>query len=635
MKQAGRGPRPNRGAIVTRDALSPAPSDDPQSSSIIEILSMNEARDTRKWDSIAREVKRRVTKPRRQGLTLPTYPSTDEFEENSFPVESGRPLTAEEQVRARLEAQARRDYVASHVPITTANIQPFQQPDIQSNFCFKCWMLVASPPVGLSCHYCPVIAHRHCVDTLQIKAKEKLRKIRQRYEQDDMNENVFESSDEEEDSIAVDSEAAVHEISAEELNMKWVCPFCIEMLHDHNDYKENKEITARSIIEARKRSMSVAATARMFIARKRWIARVRNSIKIQRFLRARTTMMQLREELRSTKNVIRVGLHELELRLVAATVDVDPHEFDVFRTVGQFGSIMLPKYLKSMPAEKPELRHAIEVLRTCLPTPPVHLRPAEKAVSSNSLMLSVTVHDMLDGEKQIYRMDTPLVETIRKRKAHTFAKKQHAGTADDLLSDSLDDLSITSTPTDDGKVKSYKRQIFFRPQLRGVMMFPACHADVILRFTVTEVSKWPNGVALARAEMSITDYVLKRQAAVLTQRLESVGRIDKAVEAANFCRLNIANFRNSRSEPSRFVLGHGRLTWAFIPSATSTSMAGPLLLLPDVDSWGAKRRTWCVILEKTIYVYGSVADLVPKEVVDLSNCKVMIHQNEVSMYERT
>jgi len=341
-------------------------------------------------------------------------------------------------------------------------------------------------------------------------------------------------------------------------------------------------------------------------------------------------MQHLREELRATKNVIRVGLHEVALQLMITGVEPNPEEHELFKNVGQFGSIMMDKYIKTPPPNKPELRTAIEVFKSVMPTPPLHLRPMEKAASANSLVLTVTVHDLLDGEKQIYRLDTPLVETHRKRVAHSRQAHKVSAGSEEELNDAIDDLSIRSISSEQSKMRSGKK-LYFRPQLRGVMTFPACHADVMLRFTVSEISKWPIAVAIARTEMTVTDYVLKRQAVVLSQRLEFVTRTDKTVEPAAFSRLNIANFRNSRAEPSRFVLGHGRLTWGFISATGSSTMAGPLLLLPDVDSWGAKKRTWCAIMDKTFYIYASTSDVVAKEAIELKNCRVMMHENEVCL----
>lgn len=635
-----KGPRPNRGAVGTSSLagaspLSKAIADDalmePDHSSILEILSMNEARDTCKWDSIAKGVKRRVVRPRRDGLAIPSYSSSDE-EDYPRVAEPERPLTADERIRQKLEAQAKLDHVASYTPLTTAAMTPFGKLDIQSNFCFKCWMLVSAPPVGLSCFYCPVIAHRHCVEIIQVQAKAKLRRMRRKFgdadEPDD--DDIFHSSDEDSEDTSrqfVTAQTAVDNVTAEELNMKWVCPFCIETLHCHNDFKEQKVDTALRIIEERRRSTTVAATAKMFMARKRWIARVKNSIKIQRFIRQRTTMQHLREELRATKSVVRVVLQEVQLQLIVPGVEHNPEEYDLFRNIGQFGSIMLDKYLKTSPPNKPDLKTAIEIFRAGMATPALHLRPMEKAVSSNSLVLTVTVHDMLDGDKQIYRLDTPLLETSKKRKAHVRGDAQSDD--DRSVNSMLDDLSLRSGSSEQQRIKMGQKQLYYRPQLRGVMVFPACHADVLLRFTVSEVSKWPNSVAIARAEMVITDYILKRQSVVLSQRLEAVSRVDKVIEPALFSRLAIANFRNSRAEPSRFVMGHGRLTWGVITATGSSTMAGPLLLLPDVDSWGAKKRTWCALMDKTLYIYSSTADVLAKEQIDLTNCKVMMHENEV------
>jgi hypothetical protein len=297
---------------------------------IIKILSMNGYRDTRSWDALTGKIKRRVVAPRRSGLDIPRYPSMDDEDaDNAVGPRLPRPLTAEEHMQKRLRENAELDDRKIRAPLTLSDVAHFDQPDIQSNFCFKCWMLVAAAPVGLSCQYCPVIAHRHCVDVLQVQAKKNLLAIRQRHALDLDEFDGSGSMSEFDDESAVSTPTvqsprngfsknsnSFREMTAEELNLKWVCPFCIEILHDANDYKDMKDNTAIDIVRTGKLSTSIGAQARMFVARKRWISRVKNSIKIQRFIRSRSTLFSLRNELRVTKSVIRVGLYQLELRLV-------------------------------------------------------------------------------------------------------------------------------------------------------------------------------------------------------------------------------------------------------------------------------------------------------------------------------
>jgi hypothetical protein len=303
---------------------------------------------------------------------------------------------------------------------------------------------------------------------------------------------------------------------------------------------------------------------------------------------------------------------------------------------------MMNNYMRTAPSAKPHLKPCIDVFRSCL-APGVHLSPAEKAVSSKSVVLTVTVHDILDGDKQIYRLDSPMVQMAKKRRAKTQTEKIKAAAPTKTCTGGSDDDSMVGDENDTFSLKSgaesdaskpqapppTKKCVYFRPQVRGVMVFPACHADVFVRFTVSEVSKWPNAVVIARTDMQVTDFILKRQAVVFSQQLELVTRSDRVVELAPLTRLNVANMGGSRADPSQFQLGQGRITWGFIPATGSSTMAGPLLLLPDVDAWGAKKRTWSVIIDKSLYVYASTADLVPRDVFDLSNCKVVMHENEV------
>lgn len=292
---------------------------------IIAILSMNGYRDTRKWDSMTKKIKNRVVAHRRSpNAEVEHFPSIEDEMNDTMVVERERTmLSVAEQLKAHIQLNVRVDDIKTFQPVTLKDVQPFNQPDIQSNFCFKCWMLVASAPVGLSCQYCPVIAHRHCVDEIQVQAKANLRALRQKHALE-LNALVGSSSFSEFDSgvssvaISPRGEYSLDAMTSEELNMLWVCPFCIEILHDHNDFKENQEVKAREMVKLRKQSISMTATAKMFIARKHWIARVKNSIKIQRFVRARSTMYVLRNELRATKSVLRVIIHEVALRIATS-----------------------------------------------------------------------------------------------------------------------------------------------------------------------------------------------------------------------------------------------------------------------------------------------------------------------------
>lgn len=288
-------------------------------------------------------------------------------------------------------------------------------------------------------------------------------------------------------------------------------------------------------------------------------------------------------------------------------------------------------YLKTPPASRPQLKPALDVMKAhmCGGT---QLRPLEKVVSARSLILTVTIHDMLDGDKQIYRMDCPLVETLKKRKARTQVKMApRANGGEEDTAD--DDISINSASSDVTSSHLIKKRIYYRPQIRGAMVFPACHADVLVRLTVSEVTKYPNAFCLARSELPVTEYILKRQTMVVSQRLEQVHRSSMPIEMVPLSRLNIATSRGSRTDPSRLHVGHGKVTWGIVTATGSSTVAGPLLLLPDVDSWGAKKRTWSVVMDKKLYVYASTADLVPKEIFDLQNCRVAMHDNEVRFKE--
>ena len=593
------------------------------------ILPMSGYRDTRKWDSMVNKIKKRVIAYRRNGSEVAVVPNDDDPDVSTpiADIEEEDEEVLRERVEKKIQARNKLDVVDKYVPLSLSDLPELHQPDIQSNFCFKCWMLVSGPPIGLSCLYCPLIAHRHCVDIIQTQEKIKIRELRERKGLETLNAESMEFDSEVTTPAMSPRVGQVDVLTPEELNKKWVCPFCVDMLHDHNSHMKEKEDNSKKVIEERRRMITMAATARMYVVRKRWINRVRCSIKIQRFLRARLTMYSMRDELRATKSVLRVVIHELELRLGVAT-EWDLNEHAVLRNIGHFGSIMLPNYMKALPREKSELKPAIDVFKASL-GPGIHIRPAEKAISAKSVVLTVTVHDMLDGEKQLYRLDIPMMEKVKRNRGKKKKMLSGAGSDDESVT-SQDNFSLVSNSTDDTKSSSINKQVYFRPQIRGAMVFPACHADALLRFTASEVSKWPNSVCLARSEMVVTDFVLKRQSAVLSQRLDKVNRGDKVIELAHLTRLNIANVRGTRADPSRFLLGHGRITWGVVTATGSSTVAGPLLLLPDPESWGAKKKTWCAIIDKMFYVYGSVADVIARETVDLKNCKVLMHENEVT-----
>jgi hypothetical protein len=524
-------------------------------------------------------------------------------------------------------------------PATISDMAEFRKPEFQTNFCFKCWQLVSAEPVGLVCLYCPVIAHRHCVRELQAAAARTLEIVKQQKaleKQSKKSRSFMQSFDSFEDAIAESSPNAsfpptpAEEMpgkfeppTEEELNMNWVCPFCVESLHKQNEFVAQMSSIVQDRIDVKKGSIALQSVIRMKLQHKKWLEKVRSAIKIQRFMRARAMQVEMREEQRTQRTTVRLALHKLVLQLSVG--DMFPLAKDSVgetQIIGKFGSVMLGKFLKGPPRDKAAaLKRSLDLLKPSFTSPITYLMPSEKNGGSGSLFLTLTVHD--SDEKQTYRIDVQLCEL----------RQQPLADENDSDSAGDGDGSLPSLPSlRDKKMK------YYRPLQRGVVMLPAVQPDSIVRLNVSEVTKWPNSVCIGRCELNIFDYIITKQVVSMNQQFREVHRGDETIAAANFCKLNIANQKGIRAAKSRFELGSGSVTWSLVALNAMTGISGPLLILPDATAFGAKKKMWGVILDKMLYLYANSSDILIKEVVDLQNCRIALHKDDVrsaSKFEST
>lgn len=518
-------------------------------------------------------------------------------------------------------------------PVSMSDMAEFRKPQFQTNFCFKCWQLVSAEPVGLVCLYCPVIAHRHCVRELQAMAARTMEVVKQQkaLEKQSKKSRSFMQSFESFEDIsgqpspdasfpstpAEEMPGKYEPPTEEELNMHWACPFCVETLHQQNEFVAQMSTIVQDRLDVKKGSIALQSVIRMKIQHKKWLDKVRSTIKIQRFMRTRAMQMEMREEQKTQRTTVRLALHKLVLQLCAGDVfPLAKESVGETQIIGKFGSVMLGKYLKGPPRDKiGTLKRSLDLLKPSFTNPVTYLMPSEKNGGSGSLFLTITFHD--SDEKQTYRIDIQLCEI-----------RQAQDTEYDSDSVGDGDGSLPSLPSlRDRKIKHYK------PLQRGVIMFPAVQPDSIVRLNVSEVTKWPNSVCIGRCELNIFEYIINKQVVTMDQQFREVHRGDETIATGNFCKLNISNQKGIRAAKSRFELGSGSITWSFVALNAMTGISGPLLILPDSDAFGAKKKMWGVILDKMLYLYANSSDITIKELVDLQNCRIALHKDDVCEVE--
>jgi hypothetical protein len=563
-------------------------------------------------------------------------------------------------------------YLPVQESITIGDLNKFDHPNSKSNLCFKCWALVPAEPQSLSCLYCPVVSHVECARAIHRDAKEALgiaasviNKTRVAAEvsrhrggaSDGNNEtpqpeanaaremetaphqsvDTHETARRRPSSLFFSDEGSTNRRGARPL--KWACPFCVEEVHRHNDYyrKKNEDRMFDPEVEL-KMITTVQSVVRMMLARRKWAKRLMSAIKIQRFYRSRGVQLQTRDELKMQKRSVAFAIHEVELCLDLGKSSSDLVIGERLRQetlrLGDFGCLMLDRYLHTSPHDQPNLVPVIDLLHESMHTPLVVIQPIEKVYSPGTLFISITVHDNMEFGKQIYRVDLPLgalsdkaMEKITKKSPLRLSLSNIPATArrEGILvgAPGVEIESILLGTKADRKV-----WVTLRPVVKGVSLFPACSADVTVRFTVSEVIKWPNSLTLGRSEYNLVDTLIAKEVVMFAQTLEKPMRGDDPIMMAPHCRLSVNDHQAGvQKKKVTYVPGLGKLLWSVVPLSSASCITGPLVFLKSAAvnlKTSHAKRNWCCVVHKVLRVYTAPHEIVVRETIDLSRCQATL-----------
>lgn len=576
--------------------------------------------------------------------------------------------------------------------ITIGDLNKFDHPNSKSNLCFKCWGLVPAEPQSLSCQYCPIVAHVECAQIIHRDAKEALgiaasaiNKTRVALEvsrhrgegaPDVSNPDVTAAPNDSTPAVAgaqrdkSSANDADTTIRAKEFlafpeapasrrgsggltvittatdvgvrgggarpGQKWACPFCVEDVHRHNDFYRNKhEDNFFDPDTELKMITTVQSVVRMILARRRWAKRLMCAVKIQRFYRSRGVQLQTRDELKMQKRSVAFAIHEVQLCL-----DIGKNDTDASRTrqetlrLGDFGCLMLDRYFHHPPSDQPGLLPMIELLQENMHNPPVIIEPIEKIYSPGTLFMSVTLHDNMDMGKQVYRLDMPLgalsdktMEKLAKKSPLRLNLNNIPATArrEGILV-GAPGLEIESMLV--GAKSDRRVWVTLRPVVRGVSLFPACSADFTVRFTVSEVVKWPNSLTLGRSEYNLVETLIAKDVVMFAQTLEKPMRGDDPIVMARHCRLSVNDHQAGvQKKKITYIPGLGKLLWSVVPLSSASCITGPLFFLKsatvNLKASNAKQN-WCCIVQKVLRVFSEPLEIVPKETIELSKCQATL-----------
>jgi hypothetical protein len=562
-----------------------------------------------------------------------------------------------------------------HMPvqesITIGDLKKFEFPNSKSNLCFKCWALVPAEPQSLSCLYCPVVAHVECARTIHRDAKEALGMAasainktrvaaevsRHREGASDGNEAPRPDDDvpgdmEASPQLSVDTNKTAQRRTSALMQgiggganrhgarrTKWACPFCVEEVHRHNDYyrKKNEERTFDPEVEI-KMITTVQSVVRMMLARRKWAKRLLSAIKIQRFYRSRGVQLQTRDELKMQKRSVAFAIHEVELCLDLEKAPNDGISGERLRQetlrLGDFGCLMLDRYLHTFPQDQPTLLPMIDLIYESMHSPLVIIQPIEKVYPPGTLFMSITIHDNMEFGKQIYRVDLPLGALSDKALEKISRKSPMRLNLSNIPATARREGILVGAPGVEiesillGSKADRRVWVTLRPVVRGVSLFPACSADVTVRFTVSEVIKWPNSLTLGRSEYNLIDTLIAKEVVMFAQTLEKPMRGDDPVMIAPHCRLSVNDHQAGvQKKKITYVPGLGKILWSVVPLSSASCITGPLVFLKSAIvklKTSHSKRNWCCVVHKVLRVYAAPHEIVVRESVDLTKCQATL-----------